>query len=153
MIHHLIFAQCAQCSWTFRSSLQVCSGRLCHLEKIAFWAIIEGPFAGYAFLSCQESQDSQSFFCPNTSSTAFFLSQPCCFFAPVFLVHGLAVWVTLALQNMPPKARAPEARMVFEWDQVSGVEFCDVSPQYLLAIIESSIFVCSPVASLVVSHH
>jgi hypothetical protein len=71
----------------------------------------------------------------------------------VFLVHSLAVWVTLALQNMPPKARAPEARMVFEWDQVSGVEFCDVSPQYLLAIIESSIFVCSPVASLVVSHH
>ena len=124
MIHHLFYAQCAQCSWTFRSSLQVCSGRLCHLEKIAFWAIIEGPFAGYAFLSCQESQDSQSFFCLNTSSTAFFWSQHCCFFAPVFLVHSLAVWVTLALQNMPPKARAPEARMVFEWDRVSGVEFC-----------------------------
>ena len=44
------FVQCAQCSWT--CSVLVCkcaSGRLCHLEKIAFWAIIEGPFAGYAF--------------------------------------------------------------------------------------------------------
>ena len=50
-----------------------------------------------------------------------------CFFAPVFLVHSLAVWVTLALQNMPPKARAPEARMVFGWDQVSGVKFCTCS--------------------------
>ena len=50
MIHHLFFVQCAQCSWT--CSILVCkcaSGRLCHLEKIAFWAIIEGPFAGYAF--------------------------------------------------------------------------------------------------------
>ena len=55
-------------------------------------------------------------FCPST-----------CFFAPVSLVHSLAVWVTLALQNMPPKARAPEARMVFGWDQVSGVEFCTCS--------------------------
>lgn len=35
------------------------SGRLCHLEKRAFWAIIEGPFVGYAFRSCQKSQDSQ----------------------------------------------------------------------------------------------
>ena len=45
-----VFVQCAQCSWT--CSVLVCkcaSGRLCHLEKIAFWAIIEGPFAGYAF--------------------------------------------------------------------------------------------------------
>ena len=66
-------------------------------------------------------------FCPSTSSTAFFSSQHCCLFAPVFLVHSLAVWVTLALQNMPPKARAPEARMVFGWDQVSGVEFCTCS--------------------------
>ena len=50
MIHHLFFVQCAQCSWT--CSVLVCkcaSGRLCHLKKIAFWAIIEGPFAGYAF--------------------------------------------------------------------------------------------------------
>ena len=50
MIHHLFFVQCAQCSWT--CSVLVCkcaSGRLCHLEKIAFWAIIEGPFAGDAF--------------------------------------------------------------------------------------------------------
>ena len=35
--------------------------------------------------------------------------------------------VTLALQNMPPKARAPEARMAFEWGQVSGVKFCTCS--------------------------
>ena len=45
-----VFVQYAQCSWT--CSVLVCkcaSGRLCHLEKIAFWAIIEGPFAGYAF--------------------------------------------------------------------------------------------------------
>ena len=31
------------------SCCKCASGRLCHLEKIAFWAIIEGPFAGYAF--------------------------------------------------------------------------------------------------------
>ena len=42
-------------------------------------------------------------------------------------MHSLTVWVSLALQNMPPKARAPEARMVFGWDQVSGVEFCTCS--------------------------
>ena len=50
MIHHLFFVQCAQCPWT--CSVLVCkcaSGRLCQLEKIAFCAIIEGPFAGYAF--------------------------------------------------------------------------------------------------------
>ena len=35
--------------------------------------------------------------------------------------------VTLALQNMPPKARTPEARMAFEWGQVSGVKFCTCS--------------------------
>ena len=37
---------------------------------------------------------------------------------------------------MPPKARAPEARMVFGWDQVRELNFAhvsgqaDVSPQY-----------------------
>ena len=56
-----------------------------------------------------------SFFCPNTFA---FLLQ--CFW-------GLAVWVALALPNMPPKARAPEARMVFGWGQVSGVEICTCS--------------------------
>ena len=35
--------------------------------------------------------------------------------------------VTLALQNMPPKARAPEARMAFQYGQVSGVKFCTCS--------------------------
>ena len=56
-----------------------------------------------------------------------FLSQHFCVFAPVFLGHSLAVWVALALPNMPPKARAPEARMVFGWGQVSGVEICTCS--------------------------
>ena len=37
------------------------------------------------------------------------------------------MWVALALQNMPPKARAPEARMVFGWGQVCGVEICTYS--------------------------
>ena len=37
------------------------------------------------------------------------------------------MWVALALQNMPPKARAPEARMVFGWGQVCGVEICTCS--------------------------
>ena len=58
-----------------------------------------------------------SFFCPNTFA----------FFAPMFLGHSLAVWVALVLQNMPPKARAPEVRMVFGWGQVCGVEICTCS--------------------------
>ena len=66
-------------------------------------------------------------FLPQHFQHSFFLSQHCCVFAPVFLVHSLAVWITLALQNMPPKARAPEARMVFGWDQVSRFEFCTFS--------------------------
>ena len=66
-------------------------------------------------------------FWPQHFQHSFFLSQHCCVFAPVFLVHSLAVWITLALQNMPPKARAPEARMVFGWDQVSRFEFCTFS--------------------------
>ena len=74
-------------------------------------------------MTCVSSTD---FFAPALPAQLF-LSQHCCFFAPVFFVHRLTVWVSLALQNMPPKARAPEARMVFGWDQVSGVEFCTCS--------------------------
>ena len=45
-----VFVQCAPCSWTCSVLVFKCaSGRLCHLEKICFWAIIEGLFAGYAF--------------------------------------------------------------------------------------------------------
>ena len=46
------FVFCSVCPMFLDVFLLVCkcaSGRLCHLEKIAFWAIIEGPFAGYAF--------------------------------------------------------------------------------------------------------
>ena len=49
MIHHLFFVQCAN---VLGRSVLVCkcaSGRLCHLEKIAFGAIIKGLFAGDAF--------------------------------------------------------------------------------------------------------
>ena len=66
-------------------------------------------------------------FLPQHFQHSFFLSQHFCVFAPVFLGHSLAVWVALALQNMPPKARAPEARMVFGWGQVCGVEICTCS--------------------------
>ena len=66
-------------------------------------------------------------FSPQHFQHSFFLSQHFCVFAPVFLGHSLAVWVALALPNMPPKARAPEARMVFGWGQVSGVEICTCS--------------------------
>ena len=66
-------------------------------------------------------------FLPQHFQHSFFLSQHFCVFAPVFLGHSLAVWVALALPNMPPKARAPEARMVFGWGQVSGVEICTCS--------------------------
>ena len=71
---------------------------------------------------------SQDIHACRTSSTAFFVPT---------LLHSLAVWVTLAFQNMPAKARAPEARMVC----VGGTKFlglnfahipgqADVSPQY-----------------------
>ena len=66
-------------------------------------------------------------FLPQHFQHTFFFSQRFCVFAPVFLGHSLAVWVALALQNMPPKARAPEARMVFGWGQVCGVEICTCS--------------------------
>lgn len=78
---------------------------------------------------------SADFFAPALPAQLF-LFQHRCFFAPVFLVHSLAVWVALVLQNMPPKAYAPEARMVFKWDQVSGVEFCIFSgPSRCLPIV------------------
>ena len=78
---------------------------------------------------------SADFFAPALPAQLF-LFQHRCFFAPVFLVHSLAVWVALVLQNMPPKAYAPEARMVFKWDQVSGVEFCTFSgPSRCLPIV------------------
>ena len=46
------FVFCSVCRMfleVFRPSLQVCKQQAVPLEKIAFWAIIEGPFAGYAF--------------------------------------------------------------------------------------------------------
>ena len=84
-------------------------------------------------MTCVSSAD---FFAP-ALPVQLFLSQHCCFFAPVSLVQSFAVWVTLALQNMPPKARAPEALTVC----VGGTRFlglnfahvpgqADVSPQY-----------------------
>ena len=76
-------------------------------------------------MTCVSSVD---FFAPALPAQLF-LSQHFCVFAPVFLGHSLAVWVALALPNMPPKARAPEARMVFGWGQVSGAGQADVSPQ------------------------
>ena len=98
---------------SMRQPLSVCNN--------AGWHLLE------AVCQCVTCVSSTDFFAPALPAQLFFLSQHCCFVAPVFLVHSLAVWVTLALQNMPPKARAPEARMVFGWDQVSGVEFCTCS--------------------------
>ena len=60
---------------------------------------------------------------PGESHLALDGKKHCCFFCSC-LVHSLAVWVTLALQNMPPKARAPEAPMV---GSGFGVEFCTCS--------------------------
>ena len=58
-----------------------------------------------------------------------FCASTCNAFAFGSSVFWCIAWpcVTLALQNMPPKARAPEARMAFEWGQVSGVKFCTCS--------------------------
>ena len=75
---------------------------------------------------CDLRVQRKLFFAPALPAQLF-LSQHFCVFAPVFLGHSLAVWVALALQNMPPKARAPEARMVFGWGQVCGVEICTCS--------------------------
>ena len=79
-----------------------------------------------AVCQCVTCVSSVDFFAPALPAQLF-LSQHFCVFAPVFLGHSLAVWVALALPNMPPKARAPEARMVFGWGQVSGVEICTCS--------------------------
>ena len=75
---------------------------------------------------CDLRVQRKVFFAPALPAQLF-LPQHFCVFAPVFLGHSLAVWVALALQNMPPKARAPEARMVFGWGQVCGVEICTCS--------------------------
>ena len=95
-----------------RQSLYVCNH--------AGWHLLE------AVCQCVTCVSSVDFFAPALPAQLF-LSQHFCVFAPVFLGHSLAVWVALALPNMPPKARAPEARMVFGWGQVSGVEICTCS--------------------------
>ena len=97
---------------SMRQSLYVCNH--------AGWHLLE------AVCQCVTCVSSVDFFAPALPAQLF-LSQHFCVFAPVFLGHSLAVWVALALPNMPPKARAPEARMVFGWGQVSGVEICTCS--------------------------
>ena len=91
------------------------------------------------FVTCVSSVN---FFAPALPAQLF-LSQHFCVFAPVFLGHSLAVWVALALQNMPPKARAPEVRMVFGWGQLCGVEICTYSgPSRCLPTVLKGICVC-----------
>ena len=100
---------------------------ICLCVNLYLSAIMQGDISWKQCAKCVICVSSTDFFAPALPAQLFFSSQLCCLFAPVFLVHSLAVWVTLALQNMAPKARAPEARMVFGWDQVSGVEFCTCS--------------------------
>ena len=106
--------------------LSICRRSICLCVNFYPSAIMQVDISWKQCANVWLARPAQTFF-PQHFQHSFFLSQHCCFFAPVFLVHSLAVWVTLALQNMPPKARAPEARMVFGWDQVSGVEFCTCS--------------------------
>ena len=73
---------------------------------------------------CVTCVSSTDFFAPALPAQLFF-SQHLLFCSSV-LGACLAVWVTLALQNMPPKARAPEARICLGGTKF-GVEFCTCS--------------------------